>query len=39
MTEWRDAPGYEGYYQASDDGQVTGKAPICASKQASPCHP
>lgn len=22
MTEWRDVPGYEGYYQASDDGQI-----------------
>jgi hypothetical protein len=22
MTEWRDVPGYEGWYQASDDGQV-----------------
>jgi hypothetical protein len=22
MTEWRDIPGYEGYYQVSDDGQV-----------------
>lgn len=22
MTEWRDIPGYEGYYQVSDDGRV-----------------
>lgn len=22
MTEWRDIPGYEGIYQASDDGQI-----------------
>lgn len=22
MTEWRDIPGYEGRYQASDDGQI-----------------
>lgn len=22
MTQWRDIPGYEGYYQVSDGGQV-----------------
>lgn len=43
MEEWRDIPGYEGYYQVSDHGQVRSLDRRCAhmflkGKMLKPCH-